>query len=301
MKSSKELARQRRRFIVERVNAGDVIRLVDVASQFDCAEGTIYRDLTYLRKLGMHIYTKRGIIGAHKTRRVNLVREISFPPQYKEAGVAILSYFSRVLEQKYPETDASVSIIQQGSKVTLKIESDEGEIEVVEQVLSDYGAVVIGRVPASQLLPNPLDVIELKNRLEIARMELRLKEETFSIHQAASNQRIESLETQVSELRTLIGSQLATVKTLSNAVSKMATAERVSPSIAKAINTISGLLSVEHTKENEMELRKAAAMIQKTDPGFFKRMVSSISDIGHSITANIATPWVIDLLNSLPK
>ncbi len=301
MQSRKEKAQQRRRYIVERINAGDAVRLPEVAAQFGSAQRTIYADLAYLRQLGIDIYTKRGIIGAKKTRRVNLVREITFPPRHKEAGVAILSYFSRVLQQKYPDTDASVSITQQGLKVILRIESDEGEIEVVERVLSDYGAVVFGRVPPAQFLPNPLDVIELKNRLEIARMELRLKEDAFSLQHAASNQRVASLETQVSELRTLIGSQLTTVNTLSDAISRMATAERVSPSVAHAMDIISGLLSAEQTKKNEIALRKAAETIRQADQGFFHRMVSSISSMGHSIAANMATPWVVDILNSLPK
>lgn len=297
----KEKTQQRRRYIVERLTAGEAVQLPGVASLFGCSKSSIYADLSFLRKLGLDAYMKRGVIAAQKTRRVNIVREITFPSQYKEAGVAILSYFSRVLEQKCPETAASVSITQQGSKVILRIESDEGEIETVEKALDDYGSVVVGRLPPSQLLPNPIDVIELKNRLEITKMELRLKEETFSLCNAASSQRIESLEAQVSELRTLIGSQLATVRTLSDAISRMATAERVSPSVANAMSIISKLLSAEQTKSNEVELRRAAETIRQADRKLFQRMVSSISIVGQSIAANIATPWVIDILKSLPK
>jgi len=301
MRNDREKTQQRRRFVVERVSKGDALRVYEVAAQFGCSQRTIYADLVYLRQLGLTVHTKRGIIGAKETRRVNLVREITFPPRYKEAGVAILSYFSRILEQKYPDTDASVSITQQGSKIVLRIESDEGEIETVEKTLGEYGAVVVGRLPPAQFLSNPFDVIELKNRLEIAKMELRLKDEAFSVQQVSSNQRIGSLEIQVTELRTLIGSQLTTVRTLSDTIAMMATAERVSPAVARAIGTISELISSEYTPRSENELRKAAETIRQADRGFFQRMLSSISSIGHSIAGNMATPWVIEILNSLSR
>ena len=50
------------------------------------------------------------------SRASGIKRSITFPPEFKEAGVAILSYFSHVLAVKYPDTNVGVTIEKLGKQ-----------------------------------------------------------------------------------------------------------------------------------------------------------------------------------------
>jgi predicted ArsR family transcriptional regulator len=291
----------RRRFIVECLSQGDSVRLSDVADDFRCAESTIRNDLKFLRSIGLEVRTRNGILQAGLKGKATLVRKLEFPPEYKESAVSILSYFSRIVEQKYPDIDAAVSIRQTGNTVTLTVETDEGRIETIEKTLTDYGLVVTGKKPAAEMFNDPAAILELNNRLEVAKLELKLKEQAHLMLASQQEHRIKSLETQLSEVRSLVGAQLATSNRLSSVIETLVNADRLSPALSRAIDTLTTLLSAEHSEENESKVAQALKIIRSEDRGLFDRLSSSISSIGHSVAANMATPWVVALLNSLPR
>lgn len=53
----------------------------------------------------IHLATADGL--------ATIIREITFPPEYQQAGLAILNYFSAVLADKYPNIPVTVSIKQE--------------------------------------------------------------------------------------------------------------------------------------------------------------------------------------------
>ncbi|EKD87295.1 MAG: hypothetical protein ACD_36C00159G0003 [uncultured bacterium] len=299
--TTQERLTSRRRYILDRLKEGDLVPITDISKTFQCTPDTIRRDLTFLRKIGIDVATKRGIISGNSTHRASIVREILFPSTYKDAGVSILSYFARVLEEKYPNTEATVAISQKGDNVTLKIESDEGELERIEKTLSEYGQVVKGVLLPSKFLPSTIAALELKNKLEIVRMELRLKEQSYGLLTEAQNQRILSLEDQVSDLRNLIGLQLETVHDLGRSLSEIAKQNVVSDSVAKAIETISRLAESAHTQKNEKDLTSAILLVKKENEPLYSAIKRTIFSFSNSVAANLATPWVVTFLNSLPK
>lgn len=134
----------------------------------------------------------------------SIVRSIQFPPAYYKAGMAILSHFGTVLRQKYPDIEVKIRIEQQGLVVRMIVETPDGNREIVEQALDDYRQVITGKKAAEDFLDNPLDVMELKNLLEVARMEVRHQQALLSFaaqrsHDqqlliAAQNSQIERLE-----------------------------------------------------------------------------------------------------------
>jgi len=292
---------ERRRFIVTSIEQGDSIRVSDLSAMFSCSDGSIQNDLKSLRSLGLKIGTKRGVIEAKKDKSVSFIRKLEFPAQYKESAVSILSYFSRVLEQKYPNMDAGVSILQKGNTVTLKIETNEGEIETIVSTLRSYGQVVTGQLAPADFFNEPSAILELNNRLEIAKLELRLKEQSHLMFASSQEKRIDSLENQLSELRGLIGSQLTTVSSLAAVIKSLSDSNRVSPSVSRALDTVTRLVTQKYSEDNELKLRESLTFIQSEDSGLFKKLFSSASTIGHSVVANLCTPWVISVLNSLPK
>ena len=136
-----------------------------------------------------------------------IVRSINFPPELKQACIGILSYFSHVLSVKYPEKNVGVKIEQLGNKVILIVDTPEGEKERIEKDLSDYGLVVIGELAPEQFLRDSFEVLRLKQKLEIAALELRQTKELLSNERNHFRSRIESLEGEVSNLWRLLDVQ----------------------------------------------------------------------------------------------
>lgn len=109
-----------------------------------------------------------------RTNRIILKRTIEFPPQYHQAGLNILSYFQTILRNKDPNMNVKVKIVQQELRVTMIIESPNGEIiEKVEKTLEDYGLVVRDKMEANEFFENDrLSAIELSAQLGMIKTQL---------------------------------------------------------------------------------------------------------------------------------
>ncbi len=101
-----------------------------------------------------------------------ITRSIEFPPEYHQAGISILNYFSTVLKKKYPDIKATVQIKQEDLKVTMTIDPVEGDREVIEKALDEYGLVVTGKMTPEEFTDDKLLKIELEGKLNQAKMEV---------------------------------------------------------------------------------------------------------------------------------
>jgi hypothetical protein len=135
-------------------------------------------------------------------------RSIEFPPEYKQAGVSILNYFSEILRKKYPESEATVQIKQDGLKISMIIDPAKGEREIIEKTLNDYGLVITGQMPPEQFTDDRFLIYELKNELRIAQHRIESQRELLQITKQGYSQRIESLEEQVCWLRNTVGTAI---------------------------------------------------------------------------------------------
>jgi len=142
-----------------------------------------------------------------------LTRSIEFPPAYRQAAVGILGYFREVLHHKSPDIQATVRIEQEDLTVRLVILTDEGHRETVEQTLDAYGLVVTGHMPPETLLSDPLQLMDLKHRLEMSQMEVRFAQEQLRLKDQFGQQqqaRIDSLEEDVNWFKQHLGESLRT-------------------------------------------------------------------------------------------
>ncbi len=139
---------------------------------------------------------------------LQIERSIEFPPEYWTAGNSILSYFSHILSIKYPDQNIKVKIEQEGLLLRMIIDTPEGKTETIEQTFNDYVMVISRQLPPENLLTDPFEVMALKNKLEIAELELRQSKELFAIISDKDRQRINSLEMQISQLFSIIGQSL---------------------------------------------------------------------------------------------
>jgi DNA-binding MurR/RpiR family transcriptional regulator len=125
-------------------------------------------------------------------------RSIQFPPEYYQAGVSILNYFGTVLKKKYPDQLATVRIEQEGKKVTMVIDPLEGDKEIIEQALDDYGLVITGQLPPEKYSKDRGLITELKYELKLAEARIETQKELLQYQR-----------TDIVELKTLIQTALS--------------------------------------------------------------------------------------------
>ena len=146
------------------------------------------------------------------SRSNRLDRTIDFAPEHRQAGISILSYFASVLEQKYPNEKTSCSISQEGLRVSMRIEAADGTLlENVEQTLHDYGLVVVGKLRPDQLVGDPYHVMQLKNKIEIAHLELRMTNKLLLAERGrreSTERRLATIEVEVEKLHKVLESAL---------------------------------------------------------------------------------------------
>lgn len=123
-----------------------------------------------------------------------IARSIEFPPEYKQAGMSILSYFSEILNKKYPNERVTVRIEQEDLNIKMIIETEDGQKEKIEKELEQYGLVIAGVLSADQYCDKPLEAMALKQKLEMAAMEVKHTKELMYSERKQYENRIGSLE-----------------------------------------------------------------------------------------------------------
>ena len=120
---------------------------------------------------------KHHLLG-HRTHSSKIVieRSIEFPPEYHRAGVSILSFFGDVLRRKYPDKQATVRIEQDGLRVKMMVEPFNGDPEVFERALDQYGLVITGRITPEEFTNDPNLVMSLKHELRLAQARIEAQE-----------------------------------------------------------------------------------------------------------------------------
>ena len=127
---------------------------------------------------------------------------LTFPPQYHQACIGLLTYFATVLRQKYPTSpNVPVRIEQEGLTVRLVIEPPAGEREIIERTLKDYVRVLGNKIPPEEFLQDPMAIMQLRYRLDMAHMEVRYTRDLLQIAERQYEQPITSLEADVQHLR----------------------------------------------------------------------------------------------------
>ena len=109
-----------------------------------------------------------------------IIRSIEFEPEYFRAGLDILSYFSTIVRDKYPDGSAKVSITQNGHSVVMTMENNSGEKETIEKLLQDYELVLIGEKAPETFFDTQLQILDLRSELRIAQARLEDKAEQIA-------------------------------------------------------------------------------------------------------------------------
>lgn len=123
------------------------------------------------------------------TERIVIDRCIEFPPEFHQAGLGILNYFGTFLRENYPDREAKVRIEQQGLTVRMVVETNDGNVEVIEKALKDYELVISGQAKPEAITSNQRVVLELRNELRIAQLRVESQQDVINMQ----NHRIDQL------------------------------------------------------------------------------------------------------------
>lgn len=198
-----------------------------------------------------------------------LRRTITFEPEYKQAGISILAYFSEVVHAKYPDLNVRVRIEQEGNHITLEIESPDGTLERIERELTQYGLVVVGQMAVEDFMPDAVGSMRLRQKLELAQMELRHTKELLHVDRTHFNARLTSFETEIAFVRKLLDKNQYELEQTVQTLRQLASA--AGPSSVDSINRIIDALSAKSDANQEM-LRSELAALKTDNPTLLDRL-----------------------------
>ncbi|WP_241840463.1 hypothetical protein [Fictibacillus sp. S7] len=171
-------------------------------------------------------------------QNVVMNRSIEFPPEYYQAGLGILSYFHKLLKEKYPGVNATVRIIQDGLVVKMIVETKDGDKHIVEKALEEYDLILKGETRPEEYFgaSAQIQILELKNELRMAQVRIESQKELLAFKQT----QLKEQQIQTSKL----------VEIISNGLSKPALSEvHIAPVIK--IDNILNQQSIIHNEVNE--------------------------------------------------
>ena len=138
-----------------------------------------------------------------------IVRQLEIPPKYQQAGISLLSYFSKILNDKYRNQEVKVKIEQSGLKITMIIETINGGIlETVKMILKKYVAVLKNEMTPLEFYKDEVDqkelkIIELENKLINTKLEIDSIKKILQHHnkyKTLTNENISSIMQNIEEI-----------------------------------------------------------------------------------------------------
>lgn len=220
---------------------------------------------------------------------------IEFPPELKQAGISILSYFSEVLKQRYPDQEMAVRIEQFGTKVRLTVDSPSGWRDTIEHDLETFGRVVVGQVPASEILTDQLAIVRLENKLQVARVELDFEKRLSLVNQSQSETRIRSLELQVERLYAVLDHSLSRPPAVDH-LSEVLLQLDANSTVREALKTLQLQLNRQLSEVDRPAAEKAIAIIKTDSPSILQRVYDLLSSTATGTAGNLLATWIQSML-----
>ncbi|QSX41374.1 hypothetical protein [Shewanella cyperi] len=251
---------------------------------------SIYSEVSNLI-LTIHKEVESDFIFNTKQRTVE--RSIHFTPEYYQAGLNILSYFGTYLREQYPEENASVKIEQNGLKVRMVIESEDGQTETVEKALHEYELIITGAKQPASILSNDKIILELKNELRIAQFRIESQKDLIGMQNGRIDQLLNIIGDGLSQKNRLMVDFKPNI-TLSNNLS-------INQNIAAALSNINELMN-ELPNSNDAyfelnELKKSLTTIESDNNpeavrrspvmSKFKRLIDRATEHGTDLNNTI--------------
>jgi len=220
------------------------------------------------------------------------IRELRFAPENQQAGIGILSYFSVILRQKLPDANATVSIRQEDDRVILTITHPDGRLDEIVELYSRYGMVVRGQSAPEDLLNDPSHIMALKQKLEIAQLELRQARELRLLERHYNDRRFADAATELAFFRNQLANELrghAETRDHLLRLVRPALEKDLSPAMLQLLSSVfESILS-----RSEESLREQVTELKETSPDLLGKLHGFIfsNSIG-GVIGNATYDWL---------
>jgi DNA-binding CsgD family transcriptional regulator len=282
----------------------------EIAQKLKIAHVTLRRHKTLLySKLGVNNSVSAvvtaidlGVIKWELASKNRIEKIIEFKPEHLQSGVTILNYFSTVLKQKNPDTKSIIRIEQDGLTVRLLIIPENGEdIQVIERTLEEYGMVISGQIKIPDFLDDQRQIMELENKLEISKLELKFAYRQLEYERLGHENRIESLENEVIWFRSQIGNTLSEMTQLTIEANNRfgETVKRhfdlKDSALLKSLDLIEFFLVNENRHKDNDEILAALNNVKKKNPAVLK----FIQEFAQKTVSSASGKLLYDAINSM--
>jgi hypothetical protein len=259
---------------------------------------------------------KEHLTGKPKAGDSVIIKSIEFPPEYFQAGISILNYFGTVLREKFPEKNAKMKIEQDNYKVTLVIETSEGDIDIIDAAFSDYGKVISGRMPPETFFTDPLHIMALKNKLELTQLELRQTRDLLEYVRQDKEERIKHLEEEVDRFHNYMGTVLQHSAASTQAI-KEVSGEAVrsvsvnmnlflkflseqNESIRSELSVISEKINIAMPSDDDIkEVKQSLLAIKEKEPQTFQNISTFWEQFGMGFVSSVWATVITDAIKLL--
>ncbi|MEP5236606.1 MAG: hypothetical protein ABJQ86_17455, partial [Cyclobacteriaceae bacterium] len=181
------------------------------------------------------------------------------------------------------------------------IPEDGDDIQIIERTLEEYGLVISGQMKVNEFLTDNLQALQLENKLEIAKLELRFAHKQLELERTNNQTRIDHLEKEVTWLRGHIGNTLSDMKqiALNNANSLIQEVIHKFPTndkaLMKSLDIIENSLLKNQNTNNKEEVVEALESVKKKNPEILK----FIKEFAQKTVSSTSGKLLYDLISSV--
>jgi|GEM_PF-2105323 len=231
----------------------------------------------------------------------SIIKSIEFDEEAYQAGISILSYFSTIIRQKYPNTRAKVKIEQEGRLVRLIVETPDGGRELIEKTLEEYGLVLVGEMQPEELLPNKIDVMQLRHKLELAKIEISHTKELLDFTKQSHKKEITRLEEKVDMLTAQIAQAFKREEHARDVFDKIIETYAVNGATKSAMITLSGLLENTVAEKDKDIILELLAIIKEHNKPVFEHISAYLVSSMGGASGNLISTWLQLFFAALPR
>lgn len=221
-----------------------------------------------------------------------IVKSIEFDEEAYQAGVSILSYFSTIVKQKYPKTKVKVRIEQEHRTVRLIVQTPDGEKEKVERTLEEYGLVVIGQMQPEDLLPNKLQEMQLRHKLDLATIEVSHTKNLLAYQSESHKKEIEQIKGEVAFLKEQIYEAFKRESHARGILLKIIESHAVEGDAKSAVIKLSETIEGEIIEKDKEIIFELLSIIQAKNPPAFEAVKNYLIASFGGATGNLLASWL---------
>lgn len=209
--------------------------------------------------------------------------------------MSLLSYFSEILKQKCSESNSKVSIEQDGDKVRLRIKSNFGTEQKVEALLNEYGEVLNGTKQPAQFMTDQIQLLSLQSKLDMAAMEVKHQQNILALTKSNYDQRIVSLEDQVSSLKLMLSNSISSHRLAQEQVSNLIDKYGAQGSMELELLAFAKKLDERAADVHKEELELILKQLHSQNPKLASEFLSLLKGPLEGVIGNIMYSWLPQL------